>query len=132
MKTQLPTLATLSLLLATSGCAANPAPHVGPTPSGHVLTANDIRISGGSSVLDGIHLLRRGLPMNGFAPSFRTRRGSAPVIYLDGIRIRDIGTLRTMSAGDVETMEYMDPPSATIRYGTGHVGGAIVIRTRKG
>lgn len=130
MKTPLSTLATLSVLLAASGCTMNPAPPDGPTPGDHVVTTHDIRISGGSSVLDGIHLLRRGLPMSGFAPSLQQRRGSPPVIYLDGVRIRDPRTLRAMSANDLKTMEYVDPPAATIRYGTGHVGGAIVIRTR--
>jgi outer membrane cobalamin receptor len=70
--------------------------------------------------------------MAGFAPSFRDREGATPTIYLDGVRIRDSRTLGSISVTDLDSMEYLDGPTATIRYGTGHVGGAIVIKTVKG
>jgi len=43
-----------------------------------------------------------------------------------------VETLRDVHPMDVESMEYMNASSATIRYGTGHTGGALIVNTRFG
>jgi hypothetical protein len=40
--------------------------------------------------------------------------------------------LRQVRAQNIATMEFMGPSDATTRFGTGHVGGAILIVTRRG
>ncbi len=73
-------------------------------------------------------------------PSWLWRRGNAtlsnpdprPIVYLDGVRTGYLGELRLISADDVETIRRLSPSDATTRYGTGHLAGAIDVRTRRG
>ncbi len=50
-------------------------------------------------------------------------------VYVDGNRLGGVGELRQVPANLVASIEYLDGPSATIRFGTGHSQGAIVIVT---
>ncbi|HEX2189756.1 MAG TPA: carboxypeptidase regulatory-like domain-containing protein [Longimicrobiaceae bacterium] len=51
-------------------------------------------------------------------------------VYVDGTRMGGTEELRRVPAASVATVEYLDGPSATIRFGTGHAQGAIVVTTR--
>jgi hypothetical protein len=51
------------------------------------------------------------------------------VVYVDGIRQGGVASLSSVSAGSVLQMEYLDGPSATVQFGTGHSGGVILVRT---
>lgn len=72
-------------------------------------------------------------------PEFFRTRGSASVrdptpveavVYLDGNRIGPPSTLRTVSKTTVREIRYLDANGATLQFGTGHRGGAIVVTTR--
>ncbi len=52
------------------------------------------------------------------------------VVYLDGNRLGGVDELRGIGANTISSIVYLDAPSATIRYGTGHAQGAIVITTK--
>jgi outer membrane cobalamin receptor len=60
--------------------------------------------------------------------------GSTPssevVVYVDGARVGGPEVLRSIPANAAEAVEYLDGASATSRFGTGNVAGAIVITTR--
>ena len=55
-----------------------------------------------------------------------------PIVYLDGVRTGDLEQLYLMSADDVDTITRLSPSDATTRFGTGHLAGAIDVRTRRG
>lgn len=73
-------------------------------------------------------------------PNWLWRRGSAtimnpdpfPVVYVDGMRRGELQELYSISAEDVDTITLMSPADATTRWGTGHLSGAIHVRTRRG
>lgn len=50
-------------------------------------------------------------------------------VYLNDIHLGGYGQLRGFTLEGVHEIEYLDPSSATMRWGTGHARGAIVIRT---
>ena len=52
------------------------------------------------------------------------------VVYLNGMRYGGVRSLTTLSAEAVGDITYMNASDATTRFGTGHSGGAILIRTR--
>ena len=54
------------------------------------------------------------------------------MVYLDGIRVRGVDVLRHISVSDVQSISYLDALTATIRYGTNHTGGAILVVTQRG
>jgi hypothetical protein len=66
------------------------------------------------------------------APSFVDSRVDLPIAYVDRIRIWDLEALRFVSSADIRSMQYLDPSSATIRFGTNHRGGAILVATHQG
>ena len=55
-----------------------------------------------------------------------------PIVYLDGVRTGNLEQLHLMSAEGIDTMRRLSPSDATTRYGTGHLAGAIDVRTRRG
>jgi hypothetical protein len=72
-------------------------------------------------------------------PEFLRTRGSASVrdptpveavVYLDGVRLGAPSALRGISKVTLKEIRYMDANEATMQYGTGHRGGAIVVTTR--
>lgn len=55
-----------------------------------------------------------------------------PALYLDGIAMADFDAIHDITASEVLAVEYMSGPDATTRYGTGHVGGALLVWTKRG
>ena len=53
-----------------------------------------------------------------------------PLIYVDEVRIADVGVLRSMPAGDLESIRVLSGIDATTYYGTNAGDGVILIRTR--
>jgi hypothetical protein len=114
--------------LAASACSGRPGVQR-PSPSSRIVTGADVLAIGGYSAYDGLVLLRlRGMNtrnLSTLTPSGRSQL----VVYLDGVRLSSIETLRDIHPLEVASM---DAPTATIRFGTGHTGGAIVVTTGRG
>lgn len=53
------------------------------------------------------------------------------VVYVDNARYGTQESLRSLQTDDVDMLEYLNGTSATQRFGTGHVHGAIVVTRRK-
>jgi hypothetical protein len=62
--------------------------------------------------------------------SIQSTTAQLPVVYVDNIRFGGPGSLRQISVDAVEEIRYMGAGEATTRYGTGHAGGVILVRTR--
>ena len=59
-----------------------------------------------------------------------TRPGAGyPVVYIDAIRHGNLNTLHQMTPHQIRRIEFIRAADATIRWGTGHSGGAINIVT---
>lgn len=64
-------------------------------------------------------------------PSPRNPQASLPTIYVAGVRQQaGLEALRQVRLGDVREIQYLNSADATTRYGTGHVGGAILVTLR--
>lgn len=65
--------------------------------------------------------------------SISNPEGAEVVVYVDGVRMAaGLESLRQLRTDTIVRMEYMTPSDATTRFGTGHVGGAILVTTRRG
>lgn len=51
--------------------------------------------------------------------------------YVDGVKVGDVQGLRTVQAGMIREIRYLNPTDATQRFGTGHASGAIEVLTRR-
>jgi hypothetical protein len=50
-------------------------------------------------------------------------------VYLDNLRFGPIDALYRIDATQIDRIEYLSGLDATTRFGTGHDGGAIIVRT---
>jgi hypothetical protein len=58
---------------------------------------------------------------------------AGPVLYVDELKHQSLDELKNYRVADVVEIRYLTPNEATNRYGEGHEGGAIMLKTtRKG
>lgn len=125
------TLLSLAALLLLSACAAmgKPTQPIAPGKSNE-LTGEEIRAANYQNLYDAVEALR---PL-----WFQTRsRGSTTQpaevqVYIDNLHQGNIEALRRMSAGDVQTLRYLDTATAAIRYPRVQHAGVIVVTTGRG
>ncbi len=53
-----------------------------------------------------------------------------PRVYLDGRLIGGVGALWDILPGSVKELRFLNAADATTRFGTNHLGGAILVTTR--
>lgn len=129
MKTKRSALAAALLLAAALGCAAGASGGPSGPGSRDQITREELADLNVDDVMSAVSLLRprwlRFRPM-------RTPGSPEPVVgvVIDGQPRGSIADLEMMSIWNVELVRFMTAADATIRYGTGYTGGAIVVTTR--
>lgn len=130
----LATLATaVSLGCVTSGAPAN-AKSSG-SRSQDVIAEAEItaRARDASNALEVIQALRpqmlrsRGLS----SPSDMTGEGTLPRVYVDDISYGNLNTLSNLNTNQIREIRFVNARDATTRWGTGHMGGVILVTTKK-
>ncbi len=121
----------LTLLLV--GCASAPtAENARVRRDANRLTAEEIESVHYNDLYELVQALR---------PTWIQRRGQMSiqdpaagevVVYLDGVRFGGPEELRQLRARDVAALQYLSGPEASSRFGLGHVGGAILIHSKRG
>lgn len=116
------------VLLGVLGCATAPG---GVRSHSTTITYAEVQGLNVPSAYEVVEMLR---------PQFLRTRGSASfadptpipaVVYLDGLKHGDTPeSLKGIERTAIREIEYLDSREATTRYGTGHRGGAILVRTR--
>lgn len=64
--------------------------------------------------------------------SIQTPDAGMPVVYFEETRLGGLQTLEQIVPGEVREVQRLSAAEATNRFGTGHAGGAIVVRRRTG
>jgi len=98
-------------------CPTSPAP-----PSDRVESA-ELRQTHEADLYEALRLSR---------PRFIRSRAALspePVVYVDGVRAGALDDLHAVALPDVVDVRFMSGPDATTRFGTDHVGGALLVRT---
>lgn len=111
------------------------APAGGTTESGvrsrsnrDVITAEEVQATNRNTVYEVVQRLHpQWLRSRGVATM--DPGGAGIVVLLNGSRIGGISALRQIPANGVSSIEYVDGPTATQRWGTGFGHGAIVVST---
>ncbi len=119
-----------AVALALGACASggnNGAPDK-PRPNPDVITAEEIAAVPVQNAYDAVSRLR---------PSFFTTQGGttrthAVQVVVDGIPQGGVNALRNIIASEVVEIRRMSAADATMRWGTGYSGGAILVRTVRG
>jgi len=129
------------LIAVSSGCSssgssssATGAPRA-PSRQQDVITAAEIaeRAADASNALQVVQKLRpQMLTTRGrFSPADSSDAGARPRVVVDGVAIGQVENLVNVNAISVMEIRYISATDATTRFGTGYVGGAILVTTKK-
>ena len=125
-------LSALALaVVIAAGCASSSVPS--RRTSGRdtrVLTFEEIKQSSASNLYDVIRAYR---------PEWLIKRGQTSinlegdiVVYVDNVALGGPESLRSIDVHSVQTARFINASEAQMRYGVGHMHGAIVVTTRTG
>jgi hypothetical protein len=109
----------LTVVLAGAGCASAGNSDRAPGATANRIVHAEFSPLGQIDALSAIQRLR--------PRWFQARSGSGPVLYVDGNRRNSVEELSFISADELEGADFMSASDATTRFGTGHVGGAIMV-----
>ncbi len=101
-----------------------------PRRSTNLITAEEIAASTARDALDAIQLLRPDWLIPRGVASIRSPQATVPVAYLDNTKLGEVTHLSNIPAMDIAEIRFLNSRDATTLYGTGHVGGAIMVKTK--
>jgi hypothetical protein len=65
------------------------------------------------------------------SPTDVTGESARPKVYVDNVAYGDIGTLTNVTANQIKEIQFINSRDATTKWGTGHMGGVILVTTRR-
>lgn len=101
-----------------------------PRRSTNLITAEEIAASTARDAFEVVQLLRPAWLVTRGIASPNNPRSNVPAAYINNSRLGDIENLRNVSALSIAEIRLLSPNDATTLYGTGHVGGAIMVKTK--
>lgn len=122
---------SLLLLLGAVACASGSGGAAGAPPiQRDVLLADEIQRTAAVTAYDAVRQLRPEWLRRRGRSSIQNATAEVLVVYLDGTRFGGPETLRSVAIGSVLEIRHLDASNATTRFGTGHAGGALLVRTK--
>jgi hypothetical protein len=100
-----------------------------------VLTAEEIATTDAQNAYDAISLKRPFFLKSRGPRSLREspvgQTAEYPIVYVDGMYYGELESLRFISVTSIREIDYLDFNAATLRFGTGHTGGVILVLTKR-
>ncbi len=112
------------LLLA---CASMPRPS--QPHDRMVITGEELMGTHASTVYDAIRQLRPEFLNTRGRSSIMSPAADVPRVFVDNMEMGDIEFLKSVNPSHVARVERLSPEQATTRWGTGYIGGAILVTT---
>ncbi len=116
-------LAIFGLILLAAACAGGGGTD-GPRRNPNLITAQELANVEVGTAYEAVQRLR---------PQWMNRRGGMePKVFVDGSPqgMGGLDTMRQYRVDSLREIRFIDPPDATMRWGTGHGAGVIDIITR--
>ena len=107
--------------------AASSAPS---TRSRNTILADEIKGVSVATAYDAVVRLRPSWLRSRGPISVQQPGAGQVVAYLDGVRVGGADALARIPVSNIVQIEYLSGYDATTRFGVGHDGGAILVRTR--
>ena len=119
----------VALLAGLVACSTGSA-GARPSYDRDVITAEEIRPTSARTAWDAVKLLRPQFLQGRGVSSVRSPTPAEPVVYVNGVSYGPPASLERIRALDVLDIRWLSASDATTRYGSGHVGGVIEVRTK--
>lgn len=126
-------LLAAAIAVSVASCASGSGQRttVAPRRSADLITADEIAASDASNMEQVVQRLRPTWLRGRGTVSIANANAGSPVVYLDDTRLGGVDALATVVPAEVQEVRRLNAAEATNRYGTGHAGGAIVVRRKK-
>ena len=117
---------------AQTGAVATPRANSAPARGGaNVILAEDLAASAAENALEAVKSLRPSM-LRARGGSLRNQSGASEiVVYLDGVKTGGPNSLEIVPAISVREIRLISAGDATIKFGTGHPMGAILVTTKR-
>lgn len=118
---------------ATSGGPSTGAPRMSRNPDVIVEAEIASRARDATNALQVVQQLRpQMLRSRGVSsPRDMTGEDALPKVYVDDVSYGNLNTLANVNAAQIKEIRFVNGPDATTRWGTGHMGGVILVTTKK-
>lgn len=124
----------LSLLLVVAvvsvGCASS-GQSGGPSRARNLITAEELMEVPHSTVYEAVRALRPRWLQARSSASLRSPEPQTARVYIDGQLRGGLREMWNLLPTEISELRFMSAADATTRFGTNHIGGAIVITTRR-
>ena len=121
----------LAAALLSTGCASSGQQSGGPARSRDLITSEELMEVPHSTVYEAVRALRPRWLQARSGATLRSRQPQTAMVYIDGQLRGGLGELWNLLPTEVSEIRFMSASDATTRFGTNHIGGAIVIMTRR-
>jgi len=116
--------------LLSAGCASS-GESGGPSRSRNLITQDELMAVPHSTVYEAVRALRPRWLQARAGATFQSREPQTARVYIDGQLRGELGEMWNLLPTEVNEIRFMSASDATTRFGTNHIGGAIVITTRR-
>lgn len=120
----------LAAVLLSAGCASSGGSG-GPNRSRDLITQDELMEVPHSSVYEAVRALRPRWLQARAGATFSSPTQQTAMVYIDGQLRGGLEEMWNLLPTEVDEIRFMSASDATTRFGTNHVGGAIVITTRR-
>jgi hypothetical protein len=128
-------LAALPILLLASACASSASAGAGATAQrGDPNLIRRTELSEAQlnemNVYQVVQQVRPRM-LSALGPTSATGMSGGLVVYVDATKMGNAEYLKEIRMSEVQEIRYLPPSEATLRYGTGHENGVILLRRRR-
>jgi hypothetical protein len=121
---------SILILLSAAAIACAPPSGTRSARDSNVITRQELDASVARNAYDAVQNLRPTFLRSRGTQTFDPTVSTQAAVYLDGQRYGDITALKSMNVDAIEEIRYLNPSTATSKYGTNHTAGAIEVTTR--
>jgi hypothetical protein len=120
-------ITAIVMLTILTACASSSKAR--PTRDVNIITRDQVLAGNYATALDVV----RGLHPNWLIKRGRSSAASAPgiVTFVDGVAYGDVSWLKNVQSSTIESIQRIDPGTATTRWGTGYSEGVIYVTSYK-
>lgn len=130
MLTRTTTSTILTAVLLSAGCASS-GESGSTSRSRDLITQTELMEVPHSTVYEAVRALRPRWLQARAGATFQSRERQTARVYIDGQLRGELGEMWNLLPTEVSEIRFMSASDATTRFGTNHIGGAIVITTRR-
>ena len=117
---------------AQSGAVATPRVSSAPARGGpNLILGEELAGSSAENALQAVRLLRPSMLRARGGSSGDATGASNIVVYQDGVKLGGPGSLESISTISVREIRLINAGDATVRFGTGHTMGAILVTMKR-